>query len=149
MKDEIYVFLMAMMPVVELKGAIPLGLSLGFSMKKSLLISSLGNILIVPVLLHLFKPIDIYLKKFNILSRIMKYIKRKSLKKTRNLIKKYKYLGLFILVALPLPTTGGWTSSIAANILKLDRTKALIIISLGIMTSGLIVSSLSYLFVDY
>ncbi|MBU5293064.1 COG2426 family protein [Anaerosalibacter bizertensis] len=143
-KDEIIVMFVAAMPLVELRGAIPLGISMGFTPLESTVLSIIGNIIPVPFLLRLLEPIMDYLEKTTLFSKLVKKVKKRTLKKSRDKIKKYSLLGLFILVAVPIPTTGAWTGCIAATLLKLDPRKALVSIVSGIIAAGIIVFSLSY-----
>ncbi|HHV27360.1 MAG TPA: small multi-drug export protein [Tissierellia bacterium] len=143
-KDEIIVMFVAAMPLVELRGAIPLGISMGFTPLESTVLSIIGNIIPVPFLLRLLEPIMDYLEKTTLFSKLVKKVKKRTLKKSRDKIKKYSLLGLFILVAVPIPTTGAWTGCIAATLLKLDPKKALVSIVSGIIAAGIIVFSLSY-----
>lgn len=143
-KDEITVMLVAAMPFVELRGAIPLGISIGFTPLESTTLSIIGNIIPVPFLLRLLEPIMDYLEKTTLFSKLIKKVKKRTLKKSRDKIKKYSLLGLFIIVAVPIPTTGAWTGCIAATLLKLDPRKALVSIISGIIAAGIIVFSLSY-----
>ncbi|HSH36688.1 small multi-drug export protein [Schnuerera sp.] len=144
LKREILVLLMAAMPISELRGAIPLGISLGLSPIHSTIISIIGNMAIVPVLLKTLNPVMIFMEKTYFFSKFIGWVKRRTLKRTRATIKKYSLLGLFILVAIPIPTTGAWTGCIAATLLKLDYKNALIVILSGVLTAGLIVSTISY-----
>lgn len=143
-KDEITVILVAAMPLVELRGAIPLGISLGFTPLESFILSIIGNIIPIPFLLKLLGPIMNYLEKTALFSELIKWVKKRTLKRSREKIQKYSLLGLFILVAIPIPTTGTWTGCIAATLLKIDFNKALAAIIGGVITSGIIVFSLSY-----
>lgn len=140
---ELMVIFFAMMPIIELRGAIPLGISLGLSPLHSTILSIIGNIAIVPFLLKLLQPIMKYFEKTVVFSKTIGWVKRRSMKKA-DIIKKYSLIGLFIFVAIPVPTTGVWTGSIIASILKLDFKKALLSISLGIITAGIIVATISY-----
>lgn len=144
LKREILVILMAAMPISELRGAIPLGISLGLSPIHSTIISIIGNMAIVPILLKILNPVMNYLEKTFLFSKFIGWIKRRTLKRTRATIKKYSLLGLFILVAIPVPTTGAWTGCIAATLLKLDYKNALLVILSGVFTAGIIVSTISY-----
>ncbi len=143
LKREIIVMVVAMMPVSELRGAIPLGISLGLSPIHSTLISIAGNILIVPFLLKLLHPIMTYFEKTYLFSKTIGWVKRRSMRKAKT-IKKYSLLGLFIFVAIPIPTTGAWTGCVIASLLKLDFNKAFLAISSGVVTAALIVSTISY-----
>ncbi len=143
-KREILVIIVAAMPLSELRGAIPLGISLGLSPIHSTIISILGNMMIVPILLKILNPLMNYLERTALFSKFIGWVKRRTMKRTRNTIKKYSLLGLFILVAIPIPTTGAWTGCIAASLLKLDYKKALFVILSGVLTAGIIVSTISY-----
>ncbi|NLJ78745.1 MAG: small multi-drug export protein [Tissierellia bacterium] len=143
-KRELLVILVAAMPISELRGAIPLGISLGLSPIHSTVISILGNIIIVPILLKVLMPIMDYFEGTFLFSSTIGWLKRRTLDRTKSTIRKYSLLGLFILVAIPVPTTGAWTGCIAASLLKIDYKDALIVISLGVLASGLIVSTISY-----
>ena len=143
-KKELMVLIVAAMPLSELRGAIPLGISLGLSPIHSTVISILGNMMIVPILLKILNPVMNYLENTTLFSKFISWVKSRTMKKTRKAIRKYSLLGLFILVAIPIPTTGAWTGCIAASLLKLDFKKALISILSGVFTAGIIVSTISY-----
>ena len=142
--DELMVMLVAAMPLSELRGAIPLGISMGFSPFESTVLGIAGNIIPIPFLLKLLEPIMNYLERTKLFSKGVQWVKRRTLKRSRDKIKKYSLLGLFILVAIPLPTTGAWTGCIAATLLKIDFKKALIAIISGVVVAGIIVYTLSY-----
>lgn len=143
-KREILVIIVAAMPLSELRGAIPLGISLGLSPIHSTIISILGNMMIVPILLKILNPLMNYLERTALFSKFIGWVKRRTMKRTRNTIKKYSLLGLFILVAIPIPTTGAWTGCIAATLLRIDYKNALFVILSGVFTAGIIVSTISY-----
>lgn len=143
LRIEIMVIFFSMLPIVEVRGAIPLGISLGLSPVHSAILGIIGNIIIVPFLLKLLYPIMSFFEKTVIFSKTIGWIKRRSMKKSST-IKKYSLIGLFIFVAVPIPTTGAWTGSVIASMLKLDFKKSLMAISLGVISSGLIVLTISY-----
>lgn len=138
------VIIVAAMPFVELRGAIPLGITLGLSPMHSTIISIIGNMAIVPILLKILNPIMNYFEQTVIFSKTIGWVKRRTLNKTKDTIKKYSLLGLFILVAIPMPTTGAWTGCVAASLLKLDYKKSLLAILFGVLTAGIIVYVISY-----
>ncbi|HEY8361916.1 MAG TPA: small multi-drug export protein [Tissierellaceae bacterium] len=142
-KRELFVMFFSMLPVIELRGAIPLGISLGLSPVHSAALSMIGNIIIIPFLLKLLYPIMFYLEKTYIFSKTIGWIKKRSIKKA-NIVKKYSLIGLFIFVAIPLPGTGVWTGSIIASLLKLNVRKAFFSMSFGIIIAGIIVLIVSY-----
>lgn len=146
-KRELIVVFFSMIPISELRGSIPLGISLGLTPIHSAIISILGNMLIVPFLLKLLHPVMGYFEKTDLFNSTIGWVKNRSMKRA-SIIKRYSLIGLFIFVAIPLPTTGVWTATVIATILKLDYKKALISISLGIITAGIIVMSISHGFVN-
>ena len=143
LKREIIVIVFAMLPIVELRGAIPLGISMGLSPIHSTIISIIGNALIVPFLLILLQPIMDYFEKTILFSKTIGWVKRRSMKKAKT-IKKYRILGLFLFVAIPIPTTGAWTGSVIATLLKLDIKKSILAIWAGIISAGIIVYTITY-----
>ncbi|WP_077369548.1 COG2426 family protein [Anaerosalibacter sp. Marseille-P3206] len=142
-KEELMVMLVAAMPLSELRGAIPLGITMGFTPWESTVLSIIGNIIPVPFLLKLLEPIMNYLENTKLFSKTIQWVKRRTLKRSRDKIKKYSIFGLFILVAIPLPTTGAWTGCIAATLLKIDFKNALTSIISGVIAAGIIVYTLS------
>lgn len=141
-KRELLVIFFSMVPISELRGAIPLGISLGLSPIHSTIISICGNILIVPILLKILHPLIIFFEDTFIFKYTIGVVKNKAIKKADS-IKTYSLIGLFLFVAIPLPTSGAWTASVIASVLKLDKKKAFISISLGIIVAGLIILGVS------
>jgi uncharacterized membrane protein len=140
---EMSIFLLSMLPISELRGAIPLGISMGLPPWEVYLISVAGNILPVPILLKVLRPLISYIARTRLLRKPASYIVQKIDKGSEKVLK-YELLGLFILVAVPLPTTGAWTGCGVASFLKLDYKKSFIYISLGIIVAGLIMLLLSH-----
>lgn len=141
MSNYLYVILLAMMPISELRGAIPLGVSLGIPLTVSAIISILANMLIVPILLLITRPLFNYLRDYKYIGTFIKHFEERALKKIKN-FKKYEILGLYVLVALPVPTTGVYTGIVAAGLLDIKFKNALLAISLGVITAGIIVFTL-------
>ncbi|MCM8783971.1 MAG: small multi-drug export protein [Candidatus Omnitrophica bacterium] len=135
------VFLTAMLPVSELRGAIPLGFSLGMPWQKIIIFSLLGNIFPVPFILFLLDPIAEYLREFKLWKKFFNWLYIRTQKKAR-VIERYKFWGLVIFVGIPLPMTGAWTGAVAASLLDMRFKKALMGISLGIVIAGTIVTFL-------
>ena len=143
-KKELFVILLGATPLSELRGAIPLGISMGFSPIHSTILSLIGNMMIVPILLKILNPLMNYFEKTVLFSKSIGWIKKRTLRRTKDTIIKYRLLGLFILVAIPIPTTGAWTGCIAASLFKIDYKDALFVILAGVLVSGIIVFTLSY-----
>ncbi len=142
LKNEILVILLSAAPVSELRGAIPVAISLGFSPAQSMALAIFGNMLPVPFLLILLNPVFNYLEKINAFRKIIDWIKKRTLRKSEK-IRKYKIIGLFLLVAIPLPTTGAWTGTIAATLFNFKFKEAFFAIFLGVIVAGIIVVMLS------
>ncbi|MCG2714071.1 MAG: small multi-drug export protein [Candidatus Omnitrophica bacterium] len=139
-KDYI-VIIVAALPISELRGAIPLALSLGMSLPKAFWLAVLGNCVIVAPALFLLEPVTKFLRKFKIWSRFFDWIFERT-KKNSDSIQKYEALGLVIFVAIPLPITGAWSGVIAASLFKIRFRYAFLAIVAGVICAGLIVSTL-------
>jgi len=136
--NELYVIAMSMMPVVELRGAIPLGVSLGFSTLHSTILAIIGNSVIVPVLLFIIEPLFAHMKRLEQFRGFVERLEVRAASKVQN-YRKYRLLGLFILVAIPVPTTGVYTGCIAAVILRIRPRNASLAIIAGVVAAGAIV----------
>ena len=142
---ELCVFFCAMLPIIELRGAIPLGAGLGLPLWQTLLLSFGGNLLPVPFILLFIRTILRWMKecRWQRLRRFALWLEKKA-EKNKGKIEKYEYLGLFLFVAIPIPGTGAWTGSLIAALLQLDLKKSLLFVLLGILLAGGIMSALSY-----
>ncbi|NLB80603.1 MAG: small multi-drug export protein [Clostridiaceae bacterium] len=142
MANELLVFLTAMAPVAELRGAIPLGFLAGLSPIKVFLLSFIGNIIPVPFLILFSRPVIRYLKRIKPLEKVLTFFENRATKKA-NKIKGYVALGLFLFVAVPLPGTGAWTGSLIAAVLNMRLKYAIPIITVGVLVAGVIIMALS------
>ena len=136
-KEYITVFI-AMLPVAELRGSIPVGLAMGLAPLKVLWLSLIGNILpIVPILIFL-EPVTNTLRRIPLLKRFFDWFYERTRRKAA-VVEKYELFGLMIFVAIPLPATGAWTGCIAASLFKIRFRIAFVSISLGVVIAGIIV----------
>ena len=110
---ELTVLLTAALPIIELRGAIPVGISLGLSPIHATLISLMGSMIPVPFILFTIRPIFNYLKTTKIFKKLVHRLTDKSMSKSGK-IQKYGAWGLLVFVAIPLPGTGVWSGSLAA-----------------------------------
>ena len=137
-----YTFLIAMLPVVELRGAIPVGVGmLGRSALPSVYLAAvLGNMLPVPFIIVYIRRIFQWLRRRNRrLDGLVTRLETKAHLKGR-MVTRYKYLGLCILVAIPLPGTGAWTGALVAAFLDMRLRSAVPAIFLGVVIAGILVS---------
>ncbi len=137
-----YTFLIAMLPVVELRGAIPVGVGmLGRSALPSVYLAAvLGNMLPVPFIIVYIRRIFQWLRRRSRrLDGLVTRLEIKAHLKGR-MVTRYKYLGLCILVAIPLPGTGAWTGALVAAFLDMRLRSAVPAIFLGVVIAGILVS---------
>ncbi len=142
LRPEVIVFIVSLLPILELRGGILVGFLLGMDLLPSFIIAFIGNIIPVPFILMFIKFIFKKLKKTRMKGFIEK-IENKAMSKSDQ-IQKYAYLGLFLFVGIPLPGTGAWTGSLIAALLEMDNKKSFGIIVLGVIMAGIIISILSY-----
>ncbi len=139
----LHVLLIAMAPVVELRGAIPYGIARGLPFGWVFLAAYLGNLLPVPFIILFIRRIFAFLRRSRYLGPLIDRLERKAHLNGRK-VNKYKTLGLFILVAIPLPGTGAWTGALVAAFLDIRLRNAFPAIALGVLTAGILVSLISY-----
>lgn len=142
---ELAVFLIAMLPVFELRLAIPLAITIyGMRGVEALLWAFLGNLIIVLPVLFLYEVIADFLSKHSKLAaRFFNWIFERTRHKHNKRFEQYGALALVLFVAVPLPGTGGWTGSIAAFVFGINKLKAFLLIGLGILLAALIVTAVS------
>lgn len=140
---ELCVFICSMIPIIELRGAIPLGAGLGMGMIETYALSVIGNMLPVPFILLLIRVVLDFMKKVKGLRKIALWVEAKA-EKHKGKIEKYAYVGLFLFVAIPLPGTGAWTGSLIAALMKMNFWKSLIWVALGVLSAGVIMSVISF-----
>lgn len=134
----------AALPVLELRGAILYGVANGLPYFGVLAVSVIGNMLPVPfIILFVRKIFDWMKKKSKFLAGIAEKLEKRAENKM-DVIEKYEMLGLFILVAIPLPGTGAWTGSLISALLGLRLKNAFPMILLGVLTAGVIMMIISY-----
>lgn len=140
---EAALFIVSMIPIVELRGAIPIGAGLGMPWYWVFLISLVGNMLPVPFVIVLGRKILGLLKKIKPLEKIVDKYERRVLKNADK-VAKYEAIGLCLLVAIPLPGTGAWTGAVAASFLGMRLKQAIPSIFLGVLIAGVIMTLVSY-----
>ena len=130
-------FLIAMVPVLELRGAIPAGIAAGLAAA-----AILGNLVPIPFLILLLRRIFDWLRKSSWVGPKIDWLERRAHLKGR-IVKKYRTIGLIILVAIPLPGTGAWTGALVADVLDLRLRTALPAIALGVLIAGIITTTVT------
>lgn len=135
--------LIAMVPVIELRGALPFGVGMGLSPVISAIISAFGNLIPIPFLLLFVPKLFNWLRNKKLTKKFISWLEAKAEKNHRT-IEKYGYLGLIILVAIPLPGTGAWTGALVASCFKMDFKKSLFAIIAGVLIAAFIVFAITY-----
>lgn len=144
LSKELAVVATSILPIVELRGAIPLAAVLGMPIGKAFLLAVVGNILPVVPLLWLLDPVSRFLtRRFKTFERFFNWLYERTLKKGDH-VAKYGALGLMLFTAVPLPTTGAWTACAAAILFRIPFYLAFPAISLGVILAGVIVSLITY-----
>ncbi|MBE6932583.1 MAG: small multidrug export protein [Ruminococcaceae bacterium] len=131
-----------MVPVLELRGAIPAGIAAGLSPMAAFAVSVVGNMVPVPFIILLIRQIFLLLKKNAFLCGVIEKLETKAHLKGK-VVRKYGALGLMILVAIPLPGTGAWTGALVAAFLNMSLRRALPTILLGVVIAGAITTAVT------
>ncbi len=140
MKLVFYTLAVSMAPVVELRGAIPMAVAAGMDIWKAYIIAVIGNMIPVPFIIIFIRSIFKWMRtKSPRLNRLVSRMEAKADSKAAT-VQKYEKLGLFILVAIPLPGTGAWTGALVAVMMDMRLRTAVPMILLGVMAAGIIVS---------
>ncbi len=140
---ELIVFIISMLPILELRGGLIAASLLNLNIVSSFIICFIGNILPVPFILWFITPIFDKLKKTKKLSKFVNKLENKAMSK-KDQIEKYQYLGLMLFVGIPLPGTGAWTGCLIAALLGMDKKKSFVFTTLGVLMAGIIMLILSF-----
>lgn len=138
--EFIMTMLVSMLPVVELRGGIPFGAAVGLSVPLAAVASVIGNMLPIPVLIMFTSKVFQWLKrKIPKLNRIIDALEKRAESK-RSMVEKYRFWGLLILVAIPLPGTGAWTGALVAAVMGMNLKRSMPAIFGGVVIAAIIVS---------
>ena len=139
------VFFCSMIPIIELRGAIPMGAAFGLPWWQTFLISVVGNMLPVPFILLFINAILKWMEgcRVKLFNKIAGWLLRKA-EKNREKIEKYAFWGLAIFVGVPLPGTGAWTGSLVGAVIHLKFWKALLSALSGVLAAGVVMTMISY-----
>lgn len=142
--EALLTFLVAMVPVIELRGAIPLGVSLGLHPWVAMIVSIVGNMIPVPFIILFIRQIFKWMREY--MPRLEGFISRleRRAEGKWDRVHKYSFLGLLLLVAIPLPGTGAWTGALVAALLDMRMRSALPSIFAGVLVAGFLVTGLTF-----
>jgi len=143
MNPILKVVVFSLLPISELRGGIPVGLSSGLPLSVVFPIAVLSNILVFPVFYLFLTFIHELLMKLNLYRRYFDFFLERTRRKIGPKVEKYGYLGLALFVAIPLPVTGAYTGTLGAWFFKMKKRKSFSAVILGVMIAGIIVSIVS------
>jgi uncharacterized membrane protein len=144
---ELIVFLISMLPIIELRGGLVAAAILGLDWYIAFPICVLGNMLPIPIILLFIKQIFKFLRKLPVFKKVIPYLEEKAGQKG-SLINRGRFIGLFSFVAIPLPGTGAWMGALAATLLDIRMKRSFPIIFLGVITAGIIMLLVAYALPD-
>ena len=140
---ELIVFIISLMPILELRGGLIAASLLNLNPVISYIIAIIGNIIPVPFILWFINSILEWMRKKKHLSKVAKWLDGK-VEKHKGQIEKYGFWGLVLFVGIPLPGTGAWTGCLIAAVLEMDRKKSFIAAMIGILIASIIMMILSF-----
>ena len=140
---EILVFIISLLPILELRGGLLAAALIGLDPVPSYIISIIGNILPVPFILLLINKILDLMRKSKKFKKVAKWLDEK-VEKHKGQIEKYGYLGIVLFVGIPLPGTGAWTGSLIASVLEMDKKKTFFAVLAGVFIASIIMMVISF-----
>lgn len=144
---ELIVFIISLMPILELRGGLIAASLLGLSAVKSFIICFIGNIIPIPFILWLITPIFNYLKKTKLFKEMVTKLENRAMNKKQQ-IEKMQYIGLLLFVGIPIPGTGAWMGCLIASMLNMNKKKAMLYAIFGVIMAGIIMLLFSYGILD-
>ena len=140
---ELMVFIISLMPILELRGGLIAAALLGLNPIESYIISIIGNIIPVPFILWFINSILNWMRNSKRFKKIAKWLDKK-VQKHKGQIEKYGFWGLVLFVGIPLPGTGAWTGCLIASVLEMDRKKSFFAAMIGIFIASIIMMLISF-----
>ena len=133
------IFLISLLPVIELRGSIPVGYYQGLPWYTNMITSIIGNLLPVPFILLFVVKVFEFMKKRNIMVGFIEKIEKRAMSRSDSIANK-EFIGLMLFVAIPLPGTGAWTGALIAALLQFNRKKSFMYICIGVLTAASLVT---------
>ena len=133
------IFLISLLPVIELRGSIPVGYYQGLPWYTHMITSIIGNLLPVPFILLFVVKVFEFMKKRNIMVGFIEKIEKRAMSRSDSIANK-EFIGLMLFVAIPLPGTGAWTGALIAALLQFNRKKSFMYICIGVLIAASLVT---------
>ena len=142
--EMFFTMLVSMVPVIELRGGVPFGTALGLPVGQALVAAIIGNMIPIPFIIVYIRRIFLWMRrKSKKLNALVDKLEKKAHLKGQK-VSKYKYVGLWLFVAIPLPGTGAWTGALVAAFLDMPLRRAVPSILCGVIAAGLIMTFLTH-----
>lgn len=140
---ELATFVLASLPISELRGAIPVALGVyKLPLWSALLWAILGNLAPIPIILRLLEPVSTFLReRSRILEAFFHWLFTRTRRKGEHYFRIYEELGLVLFVAVPLPLTGAWTGAVAAFLFGISPGRSFVLIALGVLIAASVVTA--------
>jgi uncharacterized membrane protein len=143
MSAQVVVFIISMVPILELRGGLLAAKLLGVSLLQAIPLCIIGNLIPIPFILLFIKKIFSWMKKFKIFRGLVERLENRAMKKSDS-VSNAEFLGLTLFVGIPIPGTGAWMGSLIAALLEMDFKKAIKAELIGIAMATIICSILWY-----
>lgn len=140
---QITIFIISMMPILELRGGLIAASLLNMNPIESYIICIIGNIIPVPFILWFMSKILNWMRGSKLFKKFANWLDKK-VEKHKEQIEKYGYLGLVLFVGIPLPGTGAWTGCLIASVLEMDKKKSFLATLAGIFIASIIMMLVSF-----
>lgn len=140
------IFLISMVPILELRGGLLAATLLKIEAAKSIPICIIGNIIPIPFILLFIRQIFKLMKKTKVFRGLIEKLETRAMGKSDK-IRRYEFWGLMLFVGIPLPGTGAWTGALIASLLEIDIKKSSVAILCGLVMATIIMYVVSYIFV--
>lgn len=140
---SVTVFIISMLPIIELRGGMIAAALLEISLIKGFIICFVGNILPIPFILWFIRKIIDWMRNIKMFKKIVGWLDRK-VENKKGQIEKVGFWGLVTFVGIPLPGTGAWTGALIAAMLDMDKRKSFIACIIGVLVAGVIMAIFSY-----
>lgn len=140
---EVITFIISMLPILELRGGILAAGALNLNLIIAWLIAIIGNLLPIPFLLMFLNSIFDWMKKTKLFKKMVEKLEKKALK-NKEKFEKGEFLALVLFVGIPIPGTGAWTGALIASVLGMNKKKAMLAITFGVLLASVIMVILSY-----
>lgn len=143
MGKEIIVFVISLLPILELRGGLLAAGALNLSPFIAYPLAIVANLLPIPFILMFLTPIFNWMKKTKLFKGIVEKLESKA-EKNKSKFEKGEFVALILFVGIPIPGTGAWTGALVASVLEMNKKKAMLAITIGVFMASIIMMILSY-----